>query len=85
MLQGQAKIDVPTFHEDADELGSDPVMHGILVVPEDLQQDPSDPTVYRASLDSPEVVITVKVQADGSTVITTDPVSNIFENTLHVQ
>lgn len=82
MLQGQAKIDVPTFQEDAAELDRDPVMHGILVDADALEQDPSDPNLYRFSLDHPEVVITVRVQADGSTVITTHPASEIFENTL---
>ncbi len=83
MLKGEAKIDVPLYHEDADETGSDPVMHGILILPEDLTQDPTNLSIYRTSRDSPEVSITVTVQPDGSTKIETDPISDIFENTLH--
>ncbi|NIK06859.1 hypothetical protein FHY11_000325 [Xanthomonas arboricola] len=87
MLKGDAKIDVPVYSEDEGDIdqGMDPVMHGILVRPEDLEPVPEKPGVYVAKHKSPEVTVTVTVtvQPDGSTTIETDPESEIFENTLH--
>lgn len=84
MLQGEAKIDVPMYREDAEETGEEPQMYGILIFPEDLTPVPGKPGVYVAEHKNPDVTVTVAVQADGSTTIETDPESDIFENTLHV-
>ncbi len=86
MLKGEAKIDVPVYSDDEGDMeqGMDPIMHGILITPSDLRPVPGKPGVYVAEHKSPDVTVTVTVQADGSTTIETDPESDIFDNTLHV-
>lgn len=86
MLKGDAKIDVPVYSEDEGDIaqGMDPIVHGILISPEDLKPVPGRPGVYVAKHVNPDVTVTVMVQTDGSTTIETDPKSDIFENTLHV-
>jgi hypothetical protein len=85
MLKGSAKIDVPVYSDDPGDIeqGMDPVKHGIEVLPEDLEQDPRNPAIYRSRRDDPSVEITVTVAADGSTTIATDPSSDVVENSLH--
>jgi len=81
-LKGNLKIDVPVYPDDDRDL--EPVMYGIYVLPQDLEQDPNNPSVYRMSRDYPEISITVTVQPNGSTLIQTIPGYDIFENTLHI-
>ena len=86
MLKGSAKLDVPVYSDDPNDLDQDkdPIMHGVDLLPEDLEQDASDPSIYRGQRDFPPVKITVSVRPDGSTFITTEPNSGVVENTLHI-
>ncbi|OGU22791.1 MAG: hypothetical protein A2580_11695 [Hydrogenophilales bacterium RIFOXYD1_FULL_62_11] len=79
MLQGLLKLDVPVGVD-----GGESVLHGILVEPGDLKQDPANPTIFRGAREFPPVDITVHVKPDGSTSIKTEPSSDIHENTLHL-
>ena len=83
VLKGSIKLDVPRYPSE-DDIGPDPVMHGIEIEGGDFKPHPSGtPGVFIASWPDLDLTVTATVEPSGDVTVVTSPHAEIFDNELY--